>query len=166
MTSDFLGPVTEIFAFALILVSWIPRIISMNFPFLEASWSMATLNFDSDLVLEPPWSFYTSQTQTDAPICFSTITSEILYSLLRIGCAEHQIQFTSILGSSAQSVSECVLEVSLLITEPLQAFIYTACARPILSFPRSKTEKYSLRKTSPSIQFSLDVLTVSSLKVL
>ena len=54
MTSDFLGQVTEIFVFALILVSWIPRIISMNFPFLEASWSMATLNFDSDLVLEPP----------------------------------------------------------------------------------------------------------------
>ena len=33
MTSDFLGPVTEIFVFALILVSWIPRIISMSLPF-------------------------------------------------------------------------------------------------------------------------------------
>ena len=52
MTSDFFDPVTEIFAFALILVSWIPRIISMSFPFLEASWSRATLNFDSDLVLD------------------------------------------------------------------------------------------------------------------
>ena len=43
--------------------------------------------------------------------------------------------------------------------------IYTACARPILSFPRSYTEKYSLRKTAPRIQFSVDVLTVFSLKV-
>ena len=33
MTSDFLGPVTEIFVFALILLSWIPRIISMSRPF-------------------------------------------------------------------------------------------------------------------------------------
>ena len=33
MTSDFLGPVTEIFVFALSLVSWIPRIISMSLLF-------------------------------------------------------------------------------------------------------------------------------------
>ena len=33
MTSDFLGPVTEIFVFALSLVSWIPRIISVSLPF-------------------------------------------------------------------------------------------------------------------------------------
>ena len=33
MTSDFLGPVTVIFVFALSLVSWIPRIISMSLPF-------------------------------------------------------------------------------------------------------------------------------------
>ena len=33
MTSDLLGPVTEIFVFALILVSWIPRIISMSLLF-------------------------------------------------------------------------------------------------------------------------------------
>ena len=32
-TSDFVGPVTEIFVFALILVPWIPRIISMSLPF-------------------------------------------------------------------------------------------------------------------------------------
>ena len=110
MTSDFFDPVTEIFAFALILVSWIPRIISMNFPFLEASWSWAPLSFYSDFVLDPSRSLYTSQTQTDASVCFSTIKSETLYSLLRIGCTDHQIQFTSILGRNAQSVSECVLE--------------------------------------------------------
>ena len=33
--------------------------------------------------------------------------SEILYSLMRIGFASHQIQFTSILGKSALSVSDC-----------------------------------------------------------
>ena len=33
MTSDLLGPVTEIFVFALSLVSWIPRITSMSLPF-------------------------------------------------------------------------------------------------------------------------------------
>ena len=117
MTSGFLGPITEIFVFALILASWIHRIISMSCPFLEASWSKAPLNFDSDLVLDP------SLLDTNrGNICFSTIKSETLYSLLRIGCADHQIQFTSILGSSTQSVSECVLGVALLITEQLQAF--------------------------------------------
>ena len=33
MTSDFLCPVTEIFIFALILLFWIPRVISMSLPF-------------------------------------------------------------------------------------------------------------------------------------
>ena len=60
--------------------------------------------------------------QTEATVCVHTTKSETLYSLLRIGCSDHQIQLTSILGSSAQSVSECVLGVALLIPEPLQAF--------------------------------------------
>ena len=83
---------------------------------LEASWSWAPLNFDSDLVLDP------SLPNREAPICFSTITCETLHSLLRIGCADHQIQFISILVRSALSVSECVLGVALLILESLQAF--------------------------------------------
>ena len=117
MTSGFLGPITEIFVFALILASWIHRIISMSCPFLEASWSKAPLNFDSDLVLDP------SLLDTNrGNICFSTIKSETLYSLLRIVCTKHQIQFTSILGRSAQSVSKFVLVMPLLIPEPLQAF--------------------------------------------
>ena len=53
MTSDFLGLVTEIFVFALILVSWIPRSFQRVSVFLEASWSRAPLNFDSDFVLDP-----------------------------------------------------------------------------------------------------------------
>ena len=52
MTSDFLDLVTEIFVFALILVSWIPRSFQRVSVFLEASWSRASLNFDSDLVLD------------------------------------------------------------------------------------------------------------------
>ena len=90
MTSGFLGPITEIFVFALILASWIHRIISMSCPFLEASWSKAPLNFDSDLVLDP-----SLQTQTEATICVHTIKSETLQSLLRIGFEDQQIQFTA-----------------------------------------------------------------------
>ena len=158
MTSGFLGPITEIFVFALILASWIHRIISMSCPFLEASWSKAPLNFDSDLVLDP------SLLDTNrGNICFSTIKSETLYSLLRIGCTDHQIQFTSILGRSAQCVQVCVR--SSLTDSWKTPSIYTACARPILSFPRSKTEKYSLRKASPRTQVSVDLLTIFSLKV-
>ena len=63
-------------------------------PFLEARWRWAPLNCDSDFVLDPSWTLYTSQTQTEAPVCFSTIMNETLYSLMRIGCADHQIQFT------------------------------------------------------------------------
>ena len=85
--------------------------------FLEASWSRASLHFDSDLVLDP------SLPDTNrGNIYFSTIKSEILYSLLRIGCTDHQIQITSILGWNVQSVSECVLGTALLIPEPLQEF--------------------------------------------
>ena len=122
MTSDFLGAVTEIFVFALILVSWFPESFQSVYLFLEASWSWAPLSFYSDFVLDPSRSLYTSQTQTDASVCFSTIKSETLYSFLRIGCADHQIQFTSIMGRSAQRVSECVLGSALLILEPLPAF--------------------------------------------
>ena len=114
MTSGFLGPITEIFVFALILASWIHRIISMSCPFLEASWSKAPLNFDSDLVLDP------SLLDTNrGNICFSTTMSETLHSLLRIECADHQILFTSILGRSVQRANECMLGAALLIPEPL-----------------------------------------------
>ena len=120
-----------------LLISWVQSLRSLyllwvlrpGFPgsfqwvslFLEASWFRAPLNFNSDLVLDNFWSLYTSQTQRPT-ICFSTIMSETLYSLLRIACTKYQIQFTSILGSGAQSVSWWVLGASLLIPEPLQAF--------------------------------------------
>ena len=159
MTSDFLGAVTEIFVFPLILVSWIPRIISVSLPFSWSPWSWAPFNFYSDLVLDPSRSLYTSQTQTEAPICFSTIKSETLYSLLRIRCADHQTQFTSILGSSALSVSECVL----LIPESLQAFTLPVPSQSCHFL--DQRQKYSLRKTSPRTQVSVDGLTLFSSKV-
>ena len=55
-------------------------------PFLEARWRWGPLNCDSDFVLDPFWSLYISQTQTEAPVYLSTIMSETLYSLLRIVC--------------------------------------------------------------------------------
>ena len=109
-------------SFLWFLCSGFPESFTWVYLFLEASWSWDPFNFYSDLVLDPSRSLYTSQTQTEAPICFSTIKSETLYSFLRIGCADHQIQFTSILRRSGQSVSECVLGAALLIPEPLQAF--------------------------------------------
>ena len=119
MTSDFLCPVTEIFVFALSLVSWIPQIISESLPFPWSQLEVGSSQLWFRLALDPSRSFDTSQTQTEAPVYFSTITSETLYFLLRIGCEDHQIQFTSILGRSAPSVSECVLGAALLIPEPL-----------------------------------------------
>ena len=87
-----------------VLCPGFPESFQWVFPFPEACWRWAPLNCDSDLVLDPSRSLYTSQKQTEAPVCFSTITSKTLYSLLRIGCADHQTQFTSILGRSTLSV--------------------------------------------------------------
>ena len=126
MTSDFLRPVSEISVFALILVSWIPRIISMSLPF---PWSQLELGFSQFLFRLGSRSFI----PREAPICFSTITSETLYSLLRIGYVDHQIQFISILGRSALSLSEGVLGVALLIPESLQALHCLCQANPVIS---------------------------------
>ena len=65
---------------------------------LEASWRWAPLNCDSDLVLDPSQSLYNFQTETETLDFFTPIISETLYSLLRTECADHQIQFTSILA--------------------------------------------------------------------
>ena len=118
MTSDFLGPVTEIFVFC----SDSSVLDSQNH-FNESPFSLKPVRVRLLSILIQNWfQILHSQTQTESTICFSTIKSETLYSLLRIGCTGHQIQFTSILGKSAQSVSQCVLGTALLIPEPLQAF--------------------------------------------
>ena len=150
ITSDFLGPFTEIFVFALILCPVFPESFQWVSPFLEASWRWAPLNCDSDFFLDPSQSLYTSQTQTETPICFSTIMSETLYSLIRIGFAAHQIQFTSILGKSALTVSECLLGAALLILEPHQAFTLPVPGQSCHFL--NQRQKYSLRKMSPRIQ--------------
>ena len=85
-----------------ILISWVQSLISLYLlwvlcpgfpesfqwisPFLEARWRWVPLNCDSDFVLDPFWSLYISQTQTEAPVYLSTIMSETLDSLLRIVC--------------------------------------------------------------------------------
>ena len=117
MTSDFWLQSLRSLYLLWVLYPRFPESFQWVYPFLEASWNRDLLNFDSDLVLDP------SLPDTNrSNISFSTIKSETLYSLLRIVCTKHQIQFTSILGRSAQSVSMCVLGMALLIPEPLQAF--------------------------------------------
>ena len=127
-------------------------------PFLEVSWGWAPLNCDSDIDLDPSRSLNTSKTQTEAPVCFSTITSETLYffnenRVCRPPNTVHQ--------HPGQENPKCDLVFAKSgLTDPWTTpRNYTACARPILSFPQSKIEKYWLRKMSPRIQFSLDVLT-------
>ena len=118
MTSDFLGPVTEIFVFC----SDSSVLDSQNH-FNESPFSLKPVGVGLLSILIQTWfQILHCQTQTEATICFSSIKSETLYSLLRIGCADHQTQFTSILGRSAQSVSECVLGAALRIPEALHAF--------------------------------------------
>ena len=105
-------------------------------PFLETSWSWVPPTCGSDLVLDPPWLWCTCQTPKEAPICFSTIKSETFYSLLRIGFADHQMQFTSIPGQECPKfLPVCVW--SSLIDSSTSPSIYAAWARPILLFPRS-----------------------------
>ena len=87
-----------------VLCPGFPESLQWVFPFLEASCGWAPLNSDSDFVLDSSQSLYTLQTQTKSPVCFSTITSETLYSLMRIGCTDHQIQLTNLLGRSTLSV--------------------------------------------------------------
>ena len=163
MTSNFLGPVTEIFVFALSLVSWIPKIVSESLPFpgsqLEVGSSQLWFRFCSRsfpiIVPLPDTNGGTSLFQphyewnplffTENKVCRPTNTV-------------HQ--------HPGQEYPKCDLMFaqSTLTDSWTTPSIYTAHARPILSFPQSKTEKYSLRNTSHRIQFSVDVLTVFSLK--
>ena len=161
MTSEFLLPVTEIFVFPLILVSWIPRFISMSLPFpwsqLEKGSSQFWFRLGSRHKLH-------SLTQTESPICFSTIKSETLYFF-----TENRVYRTpnTLHHHPGQECPKCewVYVRSGLTDSWSTSSIYTDSARPILSFLRSKTKKYSLRKTSPRNQVSVDLLTIFSLKM-
>ena len=132
-----------------LLISWVQALRSLDLlwflcprtpesfqivsPFFEASWSWAPLTCVSELVPDPSQTLCTSQTQKEAPICFRTIKSETFSSLLRIGFAEHQMQFTSILGRSVLSVSQCVLGAAWLIPEPVQDLHCLCQANPVIS---------------------------------
>ena len=164
MTSEFLCPVTEIFVFALSLVSWIPRITSMSLPF--------------------PW----SQVEVGSSQLWFRLCSRSFLNIVHLPdtnrgtCLfQHHYEWNPLFFNEnrvcrppntvhqhpGQEYPKCDLLFarSSLTDSWTTPNIYTACARPILSFPRSKTEKYSLWKTSPSIQVSVDVLTVFPLKV-
>ena len=165
MTSDFLGPVTEIFVFALILVSWIPRIISMSLPF---PWSQLEVG-SSELwfrLCSRSFQIIVHLPDTNRGTCLFQHHYEwnpLFFNENRVFRTTNTVH-----KHPGQEYPKCdlVFAWSSLTYSWTIPRIYTAYASSILSFSRSKTEKYSLRKTSPSIQFSLDVLTVSSLKVL
>ena len=101
MISDFLGPVTEIFVFALSLVSWIPRIISMSCPFpwsqLEAGSSQLWFRLCSrsfPIIVHLPDSIRDTclfQHHYEWNPLFFFFFFLTLYSLLGIGFAAHQI---------------------------------------------------------------------------
>ena len=164
LTSDFLGPVTEIFVFALSLVSWIPRIISVSLPFL---WSQ--LEVGSSLL----WFRLGSRSFPITVHLPDTNRGTFLF--------QHPYEWNPLLFNDNRVCRpwntihqhpgkehpkcEWLFAQNGLNNSWTTPSIYTAGARPILSFPWSKTEKYSLRKTSPRIQVSLDTPTVFSLKV-
>ena len=165
ITSDFLGPVTEMFVFALSLVSWIPRIISVSLPF--------------------PWTqVEVGSSQLWFRLCSRSFLIIVhLQDTNRGTCLfQHHYEWNPLVFIESRVCRppntvhqhpgkeypkwDLVFARRDLIDSWATPSIYTACARPILSFPRSKTEKYSLRKTSPSIQNSVVGLNGISLKVL
>ena len=164
MTSNFFGSVTEIFVFALSLVFWICRIISENLPF---PWSQLEVG-SSQL-----WFRLCSRS---FPIIVPLPDTNGGTSLFQHHYEWNLLFFTenwvcrptnTVHKHPEQEYPTCDLMFawSALTDSWTTPSIYTACARPILSLPPSKTEKYSLSKMSNRIQFSLDVLTVFSLNV-
>ena len=164
MPSDFLGPVTEIFIFALILVSWIPRIISMSLPF---PWSQVEVGSSQLLFRLCSRSFpiIVHLPDTNRGTCLFQHHYEwnpLFFNENRVCRPPNTVH-----QHPGQEYPKCdlVFVWSGLTDTWTTPSIYTARARPILSFPRSMTEKYSLRKTSPRIQVSVDELTLFCSKV-
>ena len=121
--------------------------------FLEARWSWAPLNFDSDLVLDP------SLPDTNR----GTHLFQHHYEWNPLFLTENRVcrPPNTVHQHPGQECPKCewVCVGSSLTDFWITPWVYTACARPTLSFPRSKTEKYTLRKTSPRAQVSVDVFT-------
>ena len=127
--------------------------------FLEASWSRASLHFDSDLFLEPSL----PDTNRGTHLFQHHYEWNLLFFIDNRMCRPPN----TVHWHLGQEYPKCdlVFAWSGLTDSWTTPSTYTACARPIRSFPWSKTEKYSLRKMSPRIQVSLDALTLFFLKV-
>ena len=132
-------------------------------PFLETRWRWAPLNCDSDFVLDPSQLLHLPESNRGTRLFQHHYEWNFLFFIENRVCRPPN----TVHQHPGQEYPKCdlVFARSGLTDSWTTPSIYSACARPILSFPRSKTEKYSLRKMSPSIQVSLDVLTVFSLKV-
>ena len=166
MTSDFLGPVTEIFVFALSLVSWIPRIISVILPFLWSQLKVGSSQLWFRLGSRSfPITVHLPNTQKKGTYLFHHPYkwNPLLFNEHRVCRPRNTVH-----QHPGQEHPKCewLFARNGLNDSWTTPSIYTAGARPILSFPLSKTEKYSLKKTLPRIQVSLDALTVFSLKVI
>ena len=139
MTSDFLCPVTEIFVFALSLVSWIPRIISMSLPFpwsqLEVGSSQLWFRLGSrsfSIIVQLP------DRNRDTGFFHPHYKWNPLFFIENRVCRPPN----TVHQHSGQEYPKCdlVFPWSGLTGSWTTPSIYTACARPILSFPQSKTE--------------------------
>ena len=161
MTFDFLGPVTEIFVFALSLVSWISRIISASLPF---PWSQ--LGVGSSQLWFRHWSRSFPIIEHLQDTNRGTCLFQHHYEWNPLFFNENRVFRTTntVHKHPGQEYPKCdlVFAWSGLTDSWTTPSIYTACARPILSFPWSKTDKYSLRKMSSRTQVSTDWLTVFS----
>ena len=148
ITSHFLGPVTEILEFSLSLVSWIPRIISESLPF---PWSQLVVD-SSQLwfrLCSRSFPIIVHLPDTNGGTCLFQHHYE--WNLLFF--TENRVFRTTntVHQHPGQEYSKCdlVFAQSGLTDSWTTPSTYTACARPILSFPRLKTEKYSLSKIHP-----------------
>ena len=114
-----------------LLISWVQSLRSLyllwflcpGFPesfqwvsvFLEASWSRASLNFDSDLVLS------LSDTNRGNHLFQHHLEwNRLFFTENRVYRPPNTVHYHP--GQECPSVSECVLGAALLIPEPLQAF--------------------------------------------
>ena len=139
MTSDFLGRVTEIFVFALILESWIPRIISVSLPFpwsqlwvgSSQQWFRLCSRFFS-IIVHPP------DTNRGTHLFRHHYKQNTLFFTENRVCRPQN----TVHQHPGQAYPKCDLMFaqSGLTDSWTTPSIYTACARPILSFPQSKTE--------------------------
>ena len=128
--------------------------------FFEANWSWASFSFNSDLVLDPSL----PDTNRGTHLFQHHYEWNPLFFIDNRVCRPQNTVHQHPEKECPKYEWVCVR--SGLTDSWITPRGYTACARRILSFPRSKTEKYSLRKMSPRTQVSIDVLSWFSLKLI